>query len=358
MHIPGNINKPFILSNDENIIHITPGTPFRDIFKYLKRDKDICLTGTYGFAMAFYAWLKKQVSTSFPADNYFGWRRQRNTLHNYQSHVWIGIENHIPTLDRAPQNPWLKDFYSGNGDFMITFADYLGLNGARQWHEKGVQYPVIDFPLHPFYGVYFPSRDDHLLLFDRWMTEQQDFRRAADIGTGCGILSFIMLKHGVRQIHATDINPNAIFSVRQEISCLGKNLQGSMHVEQAEWLGGFKPGKDDLIVFNPPWIPAKPEKTMDQASYYEVGFFESLLEEISNKCPEGATIALMFSNFAILAGLTSENPIEKALAVYEDNFRLTEFHRQKVKHKTSLKKSWLQEIRAKEEVELFVIKKI
>jgi hypothetical protein len=357
MHIPGNINKPFILSNDEDIKHIVPGTPFRDIFKHLKRDKDICITGTYGFAMAFYAWLKKQVSASFPSDDYTGWRRQRNALHRHQSHVWIRIEDHRPELDRAPGNPWLQEFFPDKNHFLITFADYLGLNGAKQWYEKGVHYPVLDFPLHPFYGVYFPSRHDHLLLFDRWLAEQKSLTRGIDIGTGSGILAFMMLNHGIQQVFATDINPNSIFSVRNDIQNIESYLKGSLHLEQNHFLGTFEPEQGDLIVFNPPWIPETPEKTLDRASYYEPAFFQDLFSELREKCPKGTIIALMFSSFARLAGLLSKNPIEEALNNYKEDFQLTGLYKQKVGQKTSKKKSWLQEIRSKEEVELYILKR-
>ncbi len=358
MLIPENICKPMILCDDKDIIQIAPGTPFRDISRNIRRGKNICMTGTYGFAMAFYAWLKKQVSASFPADDYTGWRRQRNVLHRYQSQIWIRVSHHRPELDLAPGNPWLHDFYPDKSLFLITFADYLGLNGARQWHEKGVHYPVLDFPLHPFYGVYFPSRDDHLLLLDRWLADNNDFTRAIDIGTGCGILAFMMLKRGIREVHATDINPNSIFSVRQDIQNTKSRIKGGLHLELADLLGTFEPENNDLVVFNPPWIPSTPEKTLDRASYYEPGFFDQVFYEFQKKCPKGTTIALMFSNFAILAGLTSRNPIEEALTSYKEHFQLMDLHKQRVSQKTSKKKSWLQEIRRQEEVELFIIGRI
>jgi hypothetical protein len=352
------MNKPVILTDKEEIIRIVPGTPFRDILMNIRRNNHICLTGTYGFAMDFYAWVKKQVSAKNPANDYSAWRDQRKALHRYQSHIWIQIDCHRPALEHAPANPWLKEFYADHENFLITFADYLGLNGSRQWYEKGVHYPVIDHAIHPFYGVYFPSREDHLLLFDSWLKEQKPFRRAVDIGTGCGILAFMMQKHNIRDIHATDINPNAVFSLRQTLKSSEINIPGSIIVEQASLLGSFEPAENDLIVFNPPWIPGKAEKTLDRASYYEPGFFDRFFDEISHKCLKGNTIVLLFSNFAMLAGLTSENPIKEALKNFEETLQLVEFKKLKVRQEASKKKSWLHEIRKNEDIELFVVRKI
>lgn len=359
MPLPENIIRPEIMETKTGVTIIEPGTPFRELLRLIKGGRNICLSGTYGFAMSFYSWLKKYHTKTYPIDNYTGWRNHRNNLHAYQSHIWISIEDHAASLKGAPNNPWLKDFYHDKKQFMITMSDYLGMNGARQWYEKGIQYPVIDFPLHPFYGVYFPSRHEHLLLFDNFLLEYAGrIKRAIDIGTGCGILSFIMLKHGAEQVYATDINPNAIFGLQLELTHPGYLSEGRLEVEQADMLGSFEPDKDDLIVFNPPWIPGQALKTLDLASYYDSAFFKVFFKQMTKKCQAGTSIVLMFSNFALLAGLISKHPIEEELQRNKKNFQLIGYHNKKVIQKSSGKKSWLQKIRQNEIVELFVIKKL
>ncbi len=358
MSLPPDIIKPVIRPPGDWHADVKPGAPFRDILKLVKRGQDICITGTYGFAMSFYAWLKKHMATRYPAHDYLSSRRNRSALFELQAHIWIRFINRHPDLINAPENPWLAGFYPKNDDFLMTFSDYLGMNGARQWFEKGIQYPVISHRVHPFYGTYFPSRYDHLIIFDRWLSENKDYARGVDIGSGCGILSFIMLKHGIRNIHATDINPNAVYSFRQDIKKFAIKKTDSIFIEKADLHGSLVPQAGDIIVFNPPWIPGPAEKTLDQATYYDEGFFYRFFDEMSASCPTGTDMLLLFSNYAIVAGLTSEHPIKKALNKHKAQFQLNAFHKEKLTQKPSKKKGWLWTLREKEEIELYLIKSL
>ncbi|MDR4989337.1 MAG: methyltransferase, partial [Bacteroidales bacterium] len=266
MKLPSDLITPVIRSPGSWYTEAGPGTPFRSILKRLQNGQNICLTGTYGFAMSFYAWLKKYVEQRFPVSDYPSSRRHRKALFTLQSRIWISFRDHFPELMKSPANPWISAFYPETGVFLMTFTDYLGMNGAWQWFQKGIQYPVLNHLVHPFYGTYFPSRYDHLTLFDRWVPEHRNFRRVLDIGCGCGILSFILLKHGIREIHATDINPNAVFSFRQDIHRVFGDGQNDLFIEKADLLGSFVPGAGDLILFNPPWIPEPPGKELDRAT--------------------------------------------------------------------------------------------
>ncbi len=260
-------------------------------------------------------------------------------------------------LKGAPKNPWIKELYPKTPDFFITFSDFLGLNGAWQWYLKGKSYQVLKHLIHPFYGVYFPTRESHLTLFDRWLAKQPLIAKAADIGTGSGILSFIMHKHGVKQIHATDINPNAIFSLQEDLKRLHITSGQIIFPEQADMLGSFNPEKGDLVVCNPPWIPGKPLTALDHGSYYEEGFFHRLFDTLQAKCPGGVLIAILFSDFAQVAGISKSHPIEDSLQIHHKAFKLQVYDRAPVQDKPSKRKTWIQEIRSKEHVELFVLEK-
>jgi methylase of polypeptide subunit release factors len=80
-------------------------------------------------------------------------------------------------------------------------------------------------------------------MFDKWLGRNRGmFSSATDIGTGCGILSFLMAKHGIEKIHATDINPNAVYSTRKEIERL--KLTGKIIIEQLPLFGSQKKPED------------------------------------------------------------------------------------------------------------------
>jgi len=355
--VPDQLVKPAVRTFSTGMREITPGAAFEKIWHSLDKGYDIQLTHTYGFAMAFYSWLKKRLSDRIPVIDYPTSREQRRLLHQYQSKIWIRVKEHKALLKGAPDNPWLRDFYPDEHDFFITFSDFLGMNGARQWHEKGKTYKVLTHPLHPFYGVYFPTRESHLNLFDSWLKDNRGFERALDIGTGCGILSFIMHKHGLKAIHATDTNPNAIYSIQEDLSRLGMTSGSYIFPEQADMLGSYVPAHGDLIVCNPPWIPGKPLTTLDQGSYYEEDFFAGFFNTLKDRCPAGVKIAILFSNFALVAGITDTHPMEEALQMHHADFQLLLYDRTPVTDKPSRKKSWITSIRNKEHVELYVLER-
>lgn len=355
--IPDQLNRPEVRTFSTGMREIKPGTAFSSIWRALEQGHDIVLTHTYGFAMSFYTWLKKRVGATVPVHDYPSSRRHREWLHQYQSKIWIKVSAHQVMLKGAPENPWIREFYPATPDFFITFSDFLGLNGARQWYLRGKSFHVLNHLIHPFYGVYFPTRESHLVLFDRWLATQPGFTRAADIGAGCGILSFIMHKHGVKHIHSTDISPNAIFSIQEDLRRLHITSGQIIFPEQADMLGSFLPESRDLVVCNPPWIPGKPLTPLDYGSYYEEGFFDRLFGTQLTRCPEGVQIAILFSDFAQVAGISESHPIEEALQLHHSDFRLQLYDRALVQDKPSKRKSWIQKIRSKEHVELFILER-
>lgn len=259
-------------------------------------------------------------------------------------------------MEKAPQNPWLREFYPDVNHFYIRFADFLGMNGARQWFEKGVELDVIDFRLHPFFGVYFPVRQTHLQVFDTWLSARgAPGGRALDIGTGCGILSFILQKHGFAHIHATDINPNAIHGLNLELARRARPKGKIIVPELAGLTGSFRARAGDLLVCNPPWLPALSLKMLDRATYYDPGFFDRLFSELRTKSPPGTHVALLFSDFALQAGIIDQHPIKRALDDFSQDFILSELHRRPLDERKAKRRGWLQKIREREQVELFII---
>ncbi len=355
--IPGDLVRPAIRTSDDGMREIKPGTPFRQIKKTLDSGYEVLLAGTHGFALGIHSWLKKECLKSTPIVDYASWRQYKRMLHEYQSRVWIKVMNGRPTILKSPHNPWLSEFFPEYDEYYIGFADFLGMNGARQWYEKGIQYPMINHRLFPYYGVYFPTRYDHLRLFDQWLSSEKGFRRAIDIGAGCGILSFIMRKHGIGFIHATDTNPNAVFGLMEELHRHGVMHGDVIFPEQADLFGSFVPGPDDLVVFNPPWIPAKAETTMDSASYFSDGFFDRFFNEIRTSCAKGTRIAILFSDFAQVAGITNLNPIVESLQQFSNDVHLLGYDKKPVSDKPGKQKSWVAGIRQDEHVELFVLER-
>ncbi len=361
LHFQSDINLPlgFIKPSTENINDDYPvmraGMNYNRVLKKLESSRGIKVEGSYSTALVFYSWLKRIINTKYPVYDYLSSRKTKAVLNEKAGKILIKITDHRPDLEKAPEIPWLKTFYPDKRNFLISLPDLLGMNGAWQWYVKGIRYPMLNKSLHPFYGVYFPTRMEHLIMFDEWLSKnKRNFNFALDIGTGCGILSLIIARHGIAEIHATDINPNAVYSASQELIRHPSNSK--IKIEKASFFGSLnKVG--GLVVFNPPWIPGVCMNITDRGTYYENGFFNSFFKDADKMMAPGSTLCIIFSSFAIEAGITAFNPIEKETFL-NNNFLLEEKITKKITERTSRRsKSWLNNIRNKEKTELWIFKK-
>lgn len=145
---------------------------------------------------------------------------------------------------------------------LMSFRDLQGALGAAQWREKGVPINALELSIFPHYGVFAPTRHEYVqLLLDAPLPAVHDL--AFDIGTGRGLLAIILAQRGVKQVVATDLNPRAL-------ACAADNLQrlehASIALQQADLFPTQQP-LANLIVCNPPWLPAKPSSPLEYAVY-------------------------------------------------------------------------------------------
>lgn len=353
--ITNNLLKPVIYGAESNRASFTAGMNFNVTLKILKSGNQVAAEGSFATALTFYSWVRKQVNARHPVSDYTSSRRNRKLMNEYTNRIMVRVINHRVDLSHAPDNRWLEEFYPDNSNFLMSLPDFLGMNGARQWYEKGITYNVLGETIHPFYGVYFPTRTEHLTLFSNWLsTRKEDFGCAVDIGTGCGILSLLMAKCGIKDIYATDINPNAVYSTIMETE--RHSFGSKIRAEQGSLFGSIKKFSG-LTVFNPPWIPGEPNNLMDRGIYYEKGFFENFIRQADLRMQPESTLAIIFSNFAIEAGITDINPIEE-IAGMNKNFIIED----KLTHPVTERspkgtKSWVNRIRENEVTELWILKK-
>lgn len=309
--------------------------------------------GTYGTAMAYYSWTKKQVNDNFPVIDFKSARNNKEQLSLLSNHLLIHISEGKVDLAGAPENKWLTELYPDKATFLMRFTDFLGMNGAWQWYENGIRYPGLNNVIHPFYGVYFPTRYEHLILFDEWLSINNPFKNAVDLGTGCGVLTHYLLKHKTQKITATDISINALQSVHNDLTHYGLNERVTLFL--SSFFDKLNMEAVDLVVFNPPWIPEESENTLDRATHYDKDFFRIFFEEATKAMKPGTKLVLIFSNFAEVAGLTQLHPIRQELE--QSRFKLISFKQQPLLQKPSQRKNWLTAIRQKEMNELWVLEK-
>lgn len=346
------LNYPNPLSL-EKYTPLLASTPHRQVFEGLQNGGAYCFEGTYGSAMNFYSWLKKRVNQLQPIVDYPSSRANRIMLWELTQRLIVGIRAGQIDLVNAPQVPWLHEFYPKFDKFYLPFTEVLGMNGSYQWFKNGILYPGLRHRVHPYYGVYFPTRIEHLTLFDEWMKGKGHVKRAMDMGTGSGVLTQYMLKHGTESVLATDINPNALHSLNLDLK--GKKGGNRVTLQQSNLFEKVRHLEQmELVVFNPPWIPDSDTQGNDEAMYYSEDFFERFFQSAYTLLPKGCSVVILYSTFAQAAGIIQSHPIEHELSA-NNRFKLVERVEKQVTQRPSKKKSWLSEIRKQEKVELWVL---
>lgn len=175
----------------------------------------------------------------------------------------------------------------------------LGYIGAYEWHKTGVSIPALQGQkIHVPYGVFSPVRGEYLELVAHAALPSA-CQTAWDIGTGSGVLAAILAQRGIPEIIATDNNPRAIACAQANIERLGLNKQ--IHIQHTSL---FPEGKADLIVCNPPWLPAKPSSDIETALYDpNHQMLKTFLENIRNHLSANGQVWLIMSDIAEHLGL-------------------------------------------------------
>lgn len=217
---------------------------------------------------------------------------------------------HVIALRRAPDVRQACAQVRGEADtpYLTSLRDLLALIGAHEWRRTGVEIAALgDDRIHPHYGVFSPVRGEYVDLVAR--APMPETGTAFDIGTGTGVLAAVLARRGVSRIVATDQDPRALACATENLAALGLGRQVS--VCQADL---FPPGRADLIVCNPPWVPAKLGSGLDAAVYDPgsrmlLGFLNGLADHLE---PRGEAW-LVLSDLAEHLGLRTRQQLLDAI---------------------------------------------
>lgn len=97
--------------------------------------------------------------------------------------------------------------------------------------------------------VYAPEADSVLLL-EAARSEVRPDDLVLEVGTGSGLIAAELSR--IATVVATDISPHAVFCARD----------AGADVVRTDLFAGMR-GPFDLIVFNPPYLPTRPEERLD-----------------------------------------------------------------------------------------------
>ncbi|PPC83020.1 MAG: methyltransferase [Methylotenera sp.] len=222
--------------------------------------------------------------------------------------IEVSIGHHI-NLRRAPDVKAACEHAYGKStqSFVVSLREILGLIGAYEWSKNGVEINAINNKIYPSYGVFSPIRGEYLTLVDT-APLPTPCNTAFDIGTGTGVLAAILANRGVKTVIATDNAQRALDCAQKNINQL--EMKNAVTVVNANLFPDASHGKADLIVCNPPWLPARPSSVLESAIYDEnsqmlKGFLNGLKAHL-NDHGEGW---LILSDFAEHLGLRTRDEL-------------------------------------------------
>lgn len=347
-----NINKPEPIVSGKQLELFDGATDPRLAIEILEAGKSVLIAAFYNNGSLLLKELHRHLKRKLPNKSFQEQREYRSEYRKLSNLILIEIADHKLTVKKSPSIGWLEKLYPETSDFLLSFPKVQGLNSSWQWYQNGISIPVLRNKVHPYYGTYFPTRFDHLKLFDNWLKRYKGPKKSAiDVGIGSGVLSFQMIKYGFQKVFGTDTNPNAIVGLTEYMA--DTKLSRKIALDLGHLFGKWEK-QTELIVFNPPWLPQSHNLDRnDEAIYYNEKLFPDFFAGAKKRLlPEGKLV-IVFSNLAQITNLTKDHPIEKELAE-GGRFQLEKCFKKTVKaasEKTKRDQHW----RSSEEVELWVL---
>lgn len=344
-------HKPEIITSDIEVISFYNKMDPVEIIKGLIEGDYVLIEDFYSDGLQVLEELKKVLKRKYKDQSFQGQRDYRFAFREASNRLLLMVADHKLEVRKAPKIGWLDILYPEDTEFLISFPIAQGLNSSWQWYQKGLEIELLNLRIHPYYGTYFPTRFDHLHLFDNWLKSYSGQKKnAIDIGIGSGVLSFQLLQNGFSQVLGTDTNKNAIIGLTQECERLGFSDRLSLKYGDLFVDCDFKA---ELIVFNPPWLIAKHhlDEGIDKAIYYEADLFPRFFEQAKQHLEKEGKLVVLFSNLAELVGV-DVHPIINELNNC-DRFKKELYMQKSVKpsSKKIKRKNW----RKNEKVELWVL---
>ena len=346
------VNKPVPIRSTIKAGVFNRSTDVQSAIKVLEAGNSILITDFFNNGLILLRELKTYLNKKLPNKSFQEQREYRSEYYKLSNLVLIEIIDYKLVVKKSPSIGWLKKLYPEISDFLLSFPQVQGLNSSWQWYQKGISIPVLRNKIHPYYGTYFPTRFEHLVLFDNWLKRYKGHKKSAiDVGIGSGVLSLQLIKYGFQKVFGTDINPNAIIGLADFMA--NTKLSRKIELDVGHLFGKWKK-QTELIVFNPPWLPEIHNlNNNDEAIYYNEKLFPDFFEEAKQMLlPEGKLVVI-FSNLAQITNLTKEHPIENELSE-GGRFQLEKCFKKRVKAasgKTKRDQHW----RSSEEVELWIL---
>lgn len=345
-------DRPKIITKELNAIKYYRKMDAKETVNEMMAGKYVIVEEFFSNGLELLSELKRILSKIHKDKSFQGKREYRAAFREASHNLFIKVKDYKIDVKKAPDVGWLEILYPEASEFYISFPDAQGLNSSWQWYKKGIEVKTLDLMLHPYYSTYFPTRFDHLKLFDKWLKKYDGAKNnAIEIGVGSGVLSFQLIQNGFENIYASDTNKNAVIGVAKE--CERLSYEDKITVNHADLFENCDV-KADVIVFNPPWLVAKHklEEGIDKAMYYEEDLFPRFFEQAAEHLNENGKIVLIFSN---LGEVVDKNTIHPIIDELRKNKRFRKDLHLTRDVRASSKRTQRTDSRDKEKVELWVL---
>ena len=111
-------------------------------------------------------------------------------------------------------------------------------------------------------GVYAPQADSQFLIDVMEKSGLALGRRVADLCTGSGVVAIAAGEQGASEVAAFDVCPQAVRCARMNALAVGVDVD----VHLGSWARAAEFGPFDLVVCNPPYVPARSRRACRSAS--------------------------------------------------------------------------------------------
>jgi SAM-dependent methyltransferase len=238
-------------------------------------------------------------------------RARKASLHAVLSRLLVLLDpglrlrlRHAPDVAQACLRAWGSE----DGPTVRPLREVLGAMGAEEWRRVGLEIPGLSGRIHPHYGVFTPTRGDYPALLAKAPSPRDE--RVLDVGTGTGVLGFLLLQAGAAAVVGTDLEPRAVACANENAQALG--FADRFRAVEADL---FPEGTADLVVCNPPWIPARPRTPLDRAIYDpDSRFLSRFLAELPGHLAPGGEGWLILSDLPERLGLRPAGAVDAAIA--------------------------------------------
>ena len=293
----------------------------RVLFKRLKSTKSIEFISekaTYSKVIGISKNLRKDLRFSLPdvskckspKDIFHLYRRGKINQIHFLARVGFTIDQNYKIFLRfVPEIPILnsaiRTFITEPMPIFMPINLWDGIISANEWNEKGIQIAGLGNKIYPGYGVWPPTNQEYLKLFTDYISSSNLEGTAVDLGSGSGVLGMILAKHGLNSF-GVDNNFHAAKSSNLNAQRLGLDFT-AVHGDA----NSIIIPECDVLVCNPPWIPAVSSSILDNGNYDpDENLLKASFSQTKKLKPNGRFL-LIYSDLAQNLELQNKGRIEE-----------------------------------------------